>query len=60
MKETKQIELTYLQAKELRRALGQAIRDIDCIEEEKRYEIIGELYDLILDIEDALEPKEEE
>ena len=56
----KELILNYEQAKELRRALGQAIRDIDCIKEEERYEIIGNLYDLVLDIEESLEEVDEE
>lgn len=57
MKKTN-IELTYIQIKELRKALGLVIREIDCIEEEARYEIVGELYDQIVDIEEKLEEEE--
>lgn len=50
-----EIKLTYEEIKELRKALGQQIREIDCVEEADRYEIIGELYDRLVNIEIQLE-----
>lgn len=50
-----EIKLTYKEIQELRKALGQQIREIDCIEEADRYEVIGELYDKLVDIEIQLE-----
>lgn len=54
------VELNYEQIKELRKALGQQVCTIDCIDEHERYEVVGDLYDLFLDLEESLEPKEEE
>jgi predicted transport protein len=50
-----EIKLTYKEIQELRKALGQQIREIDCVEEADRYEVIGELYDKLVDIEIQLE-----
>lgn len=54
------VELNYKQIKELRKALGQQVCAIDCVNEYERYEVIGDLYDLFLDLEEFLKPEEEE
>ena len=54
-----ELKLTYEEIKEIRKALGQVIRDIDVLEESERYEIVGELYDRIVNVEIQLEGEEE-
>ena len=53
-----ELKLTYEEIKEIRKALGQVIRDIDVLEESERYEIVGELYDRIVNVEIQLEEEE--
>ena len=46
-----ELNVNIVELRELRKALGQQIRTIDCVAEERRYQIIGELYDKIVDLE---------
>lgn len=56
----KELKVNYEQAKELRKAIALAIREIDCIEEEERFEILSGLYDDVAEVEEDLEESEED
>lgn len=53
------IKLNYKQAKILRESLAMAIRAIDCIEQEEKYEQLSEMYEEISELEDILEEEED-
>ena len=53
--EMKEFKLNLKEIKEIRKALALATQNIDCIEEEERYEEISKLYDLFEQVEEELE-----
>ena len=56
--EIKEFKLNLKEIKEIRKALALATQNIDCIEEEERYEEISKLYDLFEQAEEELEEEE--
>ncbi len=54
-KTMKEFKLNLKEIKEIRKALALATQNIDCIEEEERYEEISKLYDLFEQVEEELE-----
>lgn len=57
-KTMKEFKLNLKEIKEIRKALALATQNIDCIEEEARYEEISKLYDLFEQTEEELEEEE--
>jgi len=57
-KTMKEFKLNLKEIKEIRKALALATQNIDCIEEEERYEEISKLYDLFEQTEEELEEEE--
>ena len=54
----KEFKLNLKEIKEIRKALALATQNIDCIEEEEKYEEISKLYDLFEQAEEELEEEE--
>ena len=57
-KTMKEFKLNLKEIKEIRKALALATQNIDCIEEEEKYEEISKLYDLFEQAEEELEEEE--
>lgn len=51
----KNVELSYTQAKEIRKALSLAMEKMNCIEEEERFEVLSNLFDTMVSIEEEYE-----